>query len=32
MFSMLGLVMRMKKFAMPEPPAVEPRYAVRAPA
>jgi hypothetical protein len=28
MFSMLGLVMRMKKFAMPAPPVVEARYAV----
>lgn len=30
MFSMLGAVMRFKKFAMPEPPSAEPRYAVRA--
>lgn len=30
MFSMLGLVMRVKKFSMPAPPQVEPRYAVRA--
>jgi 2-polyprenyl-6-methoxyphenol hydroxylase-like FAD-dependent oxidoreductase len=30
MFSMLGVVMRVKKFAMPEAPSVEPRHAVRA--
>jgi 2-polyprenyl-6-methoxyphenol hydroxylase-like FAD-dependent oxidoreductase len=30
MFSMLSVVMRVKKFAMPAPPTVEPRYAVRA--
>jgi 2-polyprenyl-6-methoxyphenol hydroxylase-like FAD-dependent oxidoreductase len=30
MFSMLSVVMRMKKFAIPEPPLVEPRHAVRA--
>ncbi len=30
MFSMLGVVMRFKKFAMPPSPPVEPRHAVRA--
>jgi len=30
MFTMLGIVMRVKKFSMPDPPQVEPRFAVRA--
>jgi 2-polyprenyl-6-methoxyphenol hydroxylase-like FAD-dependent oxidoreductase len=30
MFTMLGVVMRVKKFALPVPAAVEPRHAVRA--
>ena len=30
MFTILSVVMKVKKFSLPEPPPVEPRYAVRA--